>query len=272
MSASRPGNLLDILESEDKSLSIENVQQYLSKGGNPNVQDKNGNTLLHLAAKAHNEDAVKELLKFGADPDITNNDGNKPAYMATYFNPNIVNNPIAKLLESMSTAIRTFFGTQRAMKQADFMIENNSDNIEKIIGLNHTSSDLLQAFVVRAAEKKSSNPSLLTILDKILENRQSRPSGTLNFLQDSRVISKICDRLKEIDGSDATKAKVIATLQEINTKERTVNYKMLEQAKETRAPGSLKSSSLWQGTKQAAKEEYDRVKGVVRSAISKRNK
>jgi hypothetical protein len=250
-----------------KNSKLDDLRVYLEKGRNPNLQDAEGNTALHLAAKANKENIVKMLLKFGADPDIKNKKDEKPAFYATYFNPELKDNPIAKLLESMSTAISALFGTSRAMKQADFMLESKKpEEIEKIVTFKHLSSDLLKAIVIRAA--KDENIDLVAVLNNIM-NTQTE-AGKLNFLQDSGVVSKICDRLKTADLS-SSKENIINKLQDTNAKDRTVNFEMLEQAKKKSKPGSSsKFSSLWHGTIEATKKEVRNVKEAISKARTKK--
>lgn len=238
---------------------VGDVRNYLSQGANPNLQNADGNTVLHLAAKQNNVEITKLLLKYGADPDIENKKGEKAAYYATYFNPQIVNNQIAKLLESMSTAISALFGTRRAMKQVDLMLEEHK-TLEKITTLKHLSPYVLKAIIIRAAKNDTDN--LVAVLTSLLENQKE--TSKLNFLQDSSVVSKICDGLKQV--SAQKKADIIDKLQAINTKARTVNYEMLEQAKTSTPTSSSKFSSLWQGTIGATKKEISHVKEVIDKA------
>ncbi len=55
---------------------------FIQKGANINLQDNDGNTALHLAAKENNLDAVRTLLSAGADVNIKNKKGQKPVQMS----------------------------------------------------------------------------------------------------------------------------------------------------------------------------------------------
>lgn len=51
-----------------------------------NVQNKNGDTLLHVCARFGREDAVREMLCEGANPNVKNNLGLKPSDVAKQKN------------------------------------------------------------------------------------------------------------------------------------------------------------------------------------------
>lgn len=240
------------------------LNKFLLAGEHPDLQDKNGNTLLHLAAKAYKEEAVDTLLMFGANPDIKNKKGEKPANVATFYRPSLKNNAIAKLLETMSTFSSMLFENRRAMKQAEFMFKRNAGNIEKIVSFKHISSELLKAIVVCTAKKNQNRADLVVVLDTILKNHPIQ-GGKLNFLQDSNVVSKICDALKQGHFQEEEKNRIITRLQEINTKDRTINYNMLEKAKTGK---KSKIPSLWKGTMGAAKQEVGRFKEAIKKAKS----
>ena len=58
--------------------TLRNVRYLLSKGANPNVQDTEGNTPLHLIRSTNaklNTEIAKNLLESGADPNIRNEKG-----------------------------------------------------------------------------------------------------------------------------------------------------------------------------------------------------
>ncbi len=249
--------------------NLAHMREYLLEGHNPNLQNDNGETALHIAAKSYKMDVASLLLQFGADPDIENNKGEKPDYYAAYFNPNIQDNKVAKFIMSMSIAISSrinsfLFGKGGgAMKQANHMFEKNSpEEMKKIIAFKHLSPDLLQAIVVRIAEKPADQREidLVTVLNTIIDSNKAE-NWKLNFLQDTRVISKICDALKEISPEERTA--IINKLKEINTTQRTVNYKMLEQAQESKQGTRSRLSSLWYGTIAATKDEYKHLKDVI---------
>lgn len=47
----------------------------LARGADPALVDKDGNTLLHLAARHHNKHVVDRLLELGVDVDAMNKEG-----------------------------------------------------------------------------------------------------------------------------------------------------------------------------------------------------
>ena len=70
---------------------VDFAKYFLEKGADPNLQDIHGNTPLWTAIfnekiQTHNSGVVKLLLKFGANPDITNNYGKTPRIMYETFN------------------------------------------------------------------------------------------------------------------------------------------------------------------------------------------
>ncbi|OMO80661.1 hypothetical protein COLO4_23989 [Corchorus olitorius] len=58
------------------------LQQLLRRGSDPNEQDNNGRSALHIAASIGSHHCVVLLLEFGADPNIRDNEGNVPLYDA----------------------------------------------------------------------------------------------------------------------------------------------------------------------------------------------
>jgi len=49
------------------------LKNLLENGANPNIQDKDGNTPLHIAVTSSNDSAVSRLLSHGANPSLLNN-------------------------------------------------------------------------------------------------------------------------------------------------------------------------------------------------------
>ena len=85
--------------------NLEELENLLKIGENPDILDKEGETPLYLSVDIENYDAMIILLEFGADCNIQNNDGNTALHLATkkkndiYIcallshgaNPNIIN-------------------------------------------------------------------------------------------------------------------------------------------------------------------------------------
>ena len=75
----------------------EDVLKDLNKVSNPNFQDLQGTSYLHMACQSHCYDAIKVLLELGADPNINNNYGKSPILKAIgSINEN--NNAILELM------------------------------------------------------------------------------------------------------------------------------------------------------------------------------
>jgi ankyrin repeat protein len=68
-----------------------------------NLQDKNGDTALHLAATNNNFNVVKQLIDYGADVFLKNNDGKTPLHMACdYAHTNQISETVNELLRHVS--------------------------------------------------------------------------------------------------------------------------------------------------------------------------
>lgn len=65
---------INIKEMENK----DEVLKDIKKIKNPNFQDKQGVSYLHMACQAHSIEAVKLLLELGANPNINDNKGFSP--------------------------------------------------------------------------------------------------------------------------------------------------------------------------------------------------
>ena len=60
----------------------EDVLRDLRKVSNPDFQDSQGTSYLHMACQAHSVEAVNILLELGADANITDNRGHSPILSA----------------------------------------------------------------------------------------------------------------------------------------------------------------------------------------------
>ena len=79
------------VHSAAKDGAAKNLAAMLQAGGNPNVQDRDGNTPLHLASRgsyaggfSDHPAAVRVLLQHGADLHRTNNSGETPLHVAVF--------------------------------------------------------------------------------------------------------------------------------------------------------------------------------------------
>ncbi|MEM3549213.1 MAG: ankyrin repeat domain-containing protein [Thermofilum sp.] len=83
----RANKLIDAVLRGDKR----RVEELLSRGYDPNLQDWDGDTALHYACREGDIEMVELLLRHGADPDIENNDGETPLAIAVAegYNPRL---------------------------------------------------------------------------------------------------------------------------------------------------------------------------------------
>ena len=86
--------LLQVLYNTTKEELLKKMQNII----NPNFQDLQGNSYLHLACLRHSIEATEILLKIGANPNIKNNDGVIPIFFATIFPENMSNLKILDLM------------------------------------------------------------------------------------------------------------------------------------------------------------------------------
>ncbi len=63
------------------------IEQYLHKGGDPNWTDEYGKSLLHEAAMYENTEAIKILIKAGANIEARDNDGFTPIFWPSKAEP-----------------------------------------------------------------------------------------------------------------------------------------------------------------------------------------
>lgn len=61
---------------------LEVAEKLIAYGANPNVQDNNGNTPLHIAYLRHDKEEIALLINHGAKSDIANHDGTLPYEMS----------------------------------------------------------------------------------------------------------------------------------------------------------------------------------------------
>lgn len=62
--------------------NLEKLDKYLSKGGDPNAVDSNGNALIHVAVQYGQAESLQMLLIAGANPDLLNSAGNTALILA----------------------------------------------------------------------------------------------------------------------------------------------------------------------------------------------
>lgn len=69
----KEGNTALIIAAKIDDLEL--IQDLLNRGANPNLQNKEGDTALIMAIRKNNPQVIKELLKVGANPYLKNNSG-----------------------------------------------------------------------------------------------------------------------------------------------------------------------------------------------------
>lgn len=80
------------------SIEENNIQALLSLGSNINLQDKQGNSMLHVAINGYIDDqqnfgvykeVIKEILQFGAKRDLKNEEGKTPYQLVELYRHDI---------------------------------------------------------------------------------------------------------------------------------------------------------------------------------------
>lgn len=113
---------LGVEESEDLLKKIKNVE-------NPNFQDDEGTSYLHMACQSHYYDAIKILLELGANPNINNNRGKSPILKAIgSINEN--NNAILELMLQYGLDLDKMEGN---MTLKDMIESFDDDEMNKIV-------------------------------------------------------------------------------------------------------------------------------------------
>jgi len=65
---------------------LQKLEKFLSKGGDPNAVDKDGNGLIHVAVQYGQSDSLETLLIAGANPDLLNRAGNPAIILSVESN------------------------------------------------------------------------------------------------------------------------------------------------------------------------------------------
>ncbi|KAK9874491.1 hypothetical protein WA026_002841 [Henosepilachna vigintioctopunctata] len=88
------------------------LKKMLSKGADPNIQDKNGNTALHLLANRNSTEKIKEftrlLIEYDADLNAINEEGETPVHTAVNANCGLMVDVLLK--EGADVSIRDNMG------------------------------------------------------------------------------------------------------------------------------------------------------------------
>jgi hypothetical protein len=126
---------------------MENIKEYLDQGGNPNIKNKYGQSLIEIAIKSNNLDFVKLLLDYNVDPNSTDKIGRSILEVAVKNN----NQDIVNLLieKGANVNIENAFG-KNILELA--LITKNKSIIKSI---------------TNKLKNQLSNEQILSLLDKI---------------------------------------------------------------------------------------------------------
>jgi ankyrin repeat protein len=79
--AYKSGYSQELLESVSKG-ELSKVKDFVNKGADINIKNKDGKTPLHIAVENNYEDIIKFLLENKADVNVKDNEGNTPLHIA----------------------------------------------------------------------------------------------------------------------------------------------------------------------------------------------
>ena len=96
---------------------------------NPNFQDKDGNSYLHMACQSHSLEAIKILLDLGADPNIEDKRGFSPITSAL----GRLNKKNAEVLELMLQNGLDLDHIERDMSLRDWIKQFKEDELNAIV-------------------------------------------------------------------------------------------------------------------------------------------
>jgi ankyrin repeat protein len=111
-------------------IDLQEMKRLIDAGADPNAQDDNGWTPLHIAAQESSLDAVRLLLDAGANPNVRNSGGQTPLSPAFHFSCDIRimdalldagADPFAKNKNGVSIAEVAFRATADDPRKADFI-------------------------------------------------------------------------------------------------------------------------------------------------------
>ncbi len=104
--------------------------QYLAEGGNPNVMNEDGDTLLYVASGAKGgSEVVRRLLTGGADPDLTSREGRTPLHTAAGW----CNEEIVRLL--LGAGARTDIENSEGKLAKDVVCSQPLERRERVLAI-----------------------------------------------------------------------------------------------------------------------------------------
>ena len=114
---------MEMIFDKDETLQLmKNIQ-------NPNFQDKDGKSYLHMACQSHSLEAIKILLDLGADPNISDKRGFSPITSAL----GSINEANCEILETMLQRGLNLDHWERDMSLRDWIRQFNEKELNTII-------------------------------------------------------------------------------------------------------------------------------------------
>ena len=165
--------------------NLEEIKESLDTGADVNLQDKDGNTVLHFEVKKNSHKIAFLLLEYGADPTIENNKGGHAFYPIEYK----IKEYAEQTIGEKNTPLLHLVAKRNQSKTVAFLLENK-------VEVNATNDEGFTAFHFAAQNNDTgitkSNSSVIDILLKA-------PGADPNIQADGDTALHIATREGNID-------------------------------------------------------------------------